>query len=80
MSNAADLAKKLAPLGVACAAVDRGPGTVETSRMWDMQGGLDAIKMFEDAGASRLIVPLQALGNDPGAGITQPGENIIAKC
>ncbi len=80
VSDAADLAEKLAPLGAACAAVDRDPASVEISCMWDMQGGLDAIKAFEDAGASRLIVPLQALGKDPAAGITQLGENIIAKC
>jgi hypothetical protein len=80
MSNAADPVEKLAPLGAACAAVDRDPGSVEISCMWDIQCGLDAIKAFEDAGASRLIVPLQALGKDPVVGITQLGENIIAKC
>ena len=80
VSNAADLAEKLAPLAAACAAVGRDADSVEISCMWDMQGGLDAIKAFEDAGASRIIVPLMALGKDPVAGIAQLAETIISKC
>ncbi len=80
VDNAADLAEKLEPLDAACTAVGRDPRSVEISCMWDTQGGLDAIKAFEDAGASRLIVPLLALGKDPVAGISQLAENIIARC
>ncbi|CAA0118979.1 putative protein [Halioglobus japonicus] len=80
VDNAAALTEKLAPLAAACAAVDRDPASVEISCMWDMQGGLDAIKAFEDAGASRIIVPLLALGKDPAAGISTFAETIIARC
>jgi probable F420-dependent oxidoreductase len=80
VDNAADLAEKLRPLGAACDAVGRDPSSIEISCMWNMQGGLDAIKAFEDAGTSRVIVPLFALGKDPVAGITQLAENILSKC
>lgn len=73
------LTPKLEPLAAACEAVGRDPATVEISCMWNMQGGLDAIKAFEDAGASRIIVPIFALGKDPVAGITQLAENIISR-
>jgi probable F420-dependent oxidoreductase len=73
------LAPKLKPLAAACEAVGRDPETVEISCMWNMQGGLDNIKAFEDAGASRIIVPIFALGKDPGEGITQLAENIISR-
>lgn len=69
----------LEPLGAACAEVGRDPASVEISCMWNMQGGLDAIKAFEDAGVSRVIVPVFVLGKDPVAGITQFAETIISK-
>jgi hypothetical protein len=47
--------------------------------MWNMQGGIDAIKAFEDAGASRIIVPIFGLGKDPVAGLTELAETIISK-
>jgi hypothetical protein len=48
--------------------------------MWNMQGGLDEIKAFADAGASRIIVPVMALGKDPVAGISLLADTIISKC
>ena len=69
----------LQPLAAACAAVNRDPATVEISCMWNTQGGLDAIKAFADAGVSRVIVPVLALGKDPVAGIAQLAETIISK-
>jgi probable F420-dependent oxidoreductase len=80
VDNAAALAEKLHPLGAACEAVGRDPNRIEISCMWNMQGGLDAIKAFEEAGASRVIVPVFALGKDPAAGITQLADTIISKC
>ena len=73
------VAPVLEPLGAACEAVGRDPATVEMSCMWNMQGGLDAIKAFEDAGVARVIVPVFALGKDPVSGITQLGEDILSK-
>lgn len=80
VENAQALAEQRAPLVEACAAVGRDPDSIEISCMWNMKGGLDAIKAFEEAGASRLIVPLLSLGRDPVAGITQLAETIIARC
>lgn len=80
VDNAAALAEKLQPLDAACKAVGRDLGSIEISCMWNMQGGLDAVKAFADAGASRIIVPVFVLGKDPVAGITQLAENIISKC
>jgi probable F420-dependent oxidoreductase len=80
VDNADALAEQLVPLAAACAAVGRDPAAIEISCMWNMQGGLDAIKAFEDAGASRIIVPVLALGKDPVAGITRLAEDIISRC
>lgn len=79
VDTAEALAEKLKPLGAACEAVGRDPASVEISCMWNMQGGLDAIKAFESAGASRIIVPLFALGKDPVAGLSELAETIISK-
>ena len=79
VDNPEALAEKMAPLAAACAAEGRDPNTVEISCMWNMQGGMDAIKAFEDAGASRIIVPIFGLGKDPAAGLTQFAETIISK-
>lgn len=80
VDNAAALAEQLVPLAAACAAIGRNPAAIEISCMWNMQGGLDAIKAFEAAGASRIIVPVLALGKDPVAGITRLAEDIVARC
>ena len=80
VDNAAALAEQLVPLAAACAAIGRNPTEIEISCMWNMQGGLDAIKAFEAAGASRIIVPVLALGKDPVAGITRLAEDIVARC
>jgi probable F420-dependent oxidoreductase len=59
----AQLADLLPGLKSACAAVGRDVSTVEISAMWPPPvEGLDAIKIYEDLGVSRLIVPLFALG------------------
>jgi hypothetical protein len=47
--------------------------------MWNMQGGLDAIKAFQEAGASRIIVPIFALGKDPAEGLTKFADTILSK-
>jgi len=80
VDTATALAEKLAPLAAACAAIGRDPASVEISCMWNMQGGLDAIRAFEAAGASRIIIPTLGLGKDPVAGLTQLAETVIARC
>lgn len=79
VDSAAALAPMLKPLDAACAAVGRDRNSIEISCMWNMQGGLDAIKAFKAAGVARVIVPLLALGKDPVSGIIQLGETIISK-
>jgi probable F420-dependent oxidoreductase len=80
VDNAAALAEQLVPLAAACADIGRDPADIEISCMWNMQGGLDAIKAFEAAGAARVIVPVLALGKDPVAGIARLAEDIISRC
>lgn len=79
VDTASALSAHIAPLKAACAAVGRDPGTVEISCMWNMQGGLDAIKAFADAGVARVVVPVIGLGKDPVAGLQQFANDIIAK-
>jgi probable F420-dependent oxidoreductase len=79
VDTAKALAVHMAPLHAACAAVGRDPDTVEISCMWNMQGGLDAIKALADAGAARIVIPVIGLGKDPMAGLTQLADSIIAK-
>lgn len=79
VDNPDDLAKKLEPLGDACAAAGRNPVDIEISCMWNRQGGMDAIRAFEDAGVSRIIVHTRALGDDPASGVAELAETIIQK-
>lgn len=79
VDSAAAALPLIEPLAPACEAVNRDPATVELTSMWTGQGGLDEVQAFADAGVSRLIVPLFALGPDPVAGISKLGEDIIGK-
>ena len=78
-NDAAGLEPMLEPLKAACEAEGRDYDSIEITSMWDNQGGLDAIKAFEDIGVSRVLVPLFALGRDPVAGISKLAEDIVAK-
>ncbi len=78
-NDAASLAPMLEQLKAACAEHSRDYNTIEITSMWDHQGGLDAIRAFEDIGVSRVIVPLFALGRDPVTGLQSLAENIIAR-
>lgn len=73
-----DLASMLEELKASCVQFGRDYDSVEITSMWDTQGGLDAIKAYQDIGVSRLIVPAMALGDDPMAGLTKLGDEIIA--
>ena len=78
-NDAAGLAPMLEPLKAACSDAGRDYDSVEITSMWDNQGGLDAIKAFDDLGVSRVLVPMVALGKDPLAGISKLAEEIVAK-
>ncbi|MFT4520893.1 MAG: putative F420-dependent oxidoreductase [Halioglobus sp.] len=75
----ASVAPLLEPLGAACEAQGRDAADIEITTMWNMQGGIDAITGFEEAGVSRVLVPIFALGKDPIAGISELADNIITK-
>ncbi|MEH6581748.1 MAG: LLM class F420-dependent oxidoreductase [Halioglobus sp.] len=77
--SAESLAPMLEPLKDACREHGRDYGSIELTSMWDSQGGLDAIKAFEDIGVSRVIVPVFALGRNPLEGLAKFGDDIIAK-
>jgi hypothetical protein len=69
----------LEDLKAACARHERDYDSVEITSMWDNQGGMDAIKAFEDIGVSRVIVPLFVLGRDPVAGLKSLAESVISR-
>jgi len=78
--SADDLAVQLKSLRVACEKEGRDYDEIEISCMWAPAMGLDSISKFRDAGASRLIVPLQAVGGaNPMEGLDQLGSQVIAK-
>lgn len=78
-NSAEQLSPMLDPLKAACDDAGRDYQSVEITSMWDNQGGLEAVKAFEDIGVSRLIVPLFVLGRDPVEGIGKLAQEIIAK-
>lgn len=78
-NDAATLAPMLEDLKAACARHERDYDSVEITSMWDNQGGMDAIKAFEDIGVSRVIVPLFVLGRDPVAGLKSLAESVISR-
>ena len=78
-NDAASLSPMLEELKAACRQFDRDYASVEITSMWDNQGGIDAIRAFEDIGVARVIVPLFVLGADPVAGVKQLAEEIVAR-
>jgi probable F420-dependent oxidoreductase len=79
VNDAAGLRPMLEPLQAACDAAGRDIKTVEITSMWDTRGGLEEVQAFAEAGVTRLVVPLFALGKDPIEGMGKLAENIIAK-
>jgi probable F420-dependent oxidoreductase len=78
-SDAKSLAPMLETLKSVCAEQNRDFDTIEITSMWDNQGGMDAIKAFEDIGVTRILVPLFALNEGPVEGMTHLADTIIAK-
>jgi probable F420-dependent oxidoreductase len=76
-----ELGALLTQLDEACAREGRDRSTIEISTMFSSEGqGLDDVKRFEDAGVSRLIVPLFSLGGgNPMEGLDKLGNELIAK-
>lgn len=74
------LSGQLSQLRAACKDVGRNFSELEITTMWDMKGGLDAVKTLEDAGAHRLNVPVLAMApDDPADLIKQLGDEVVSK-
>ena len=77
IGDPAELAAALAELKTQCDAVERDFSEVEISCMWPGQGGVEAVQALAEAGASRLVVPLMGLGDNPLEGIQKLSEEVI---
>ena len=75
------LAAMLPKLDEACAAEGRDRSEIEISTMYApaLEPAEEAIPRYRDLGVSRLIVPLQALGEKPMEGIARLGDDLVAK-
>ncbi|MGI9283852.1 MAG: LLM class F420-dependent oxidoreductase [Pseudomonadales bacterium] len=77
--SADDLAPRLQKLKDACEAHERDYNSIEITAMLNPGDGLDGVKKYQDLGVARLTAPLHALGKDPIKGISELGEQLIAK-
>ncbi len=78
--NADQLKPMLEPLAKACADVGRDVAEIEISAMWVPAMGIDSLRQYEDIGASRLIIPLQALGGgNPLEALDGFADEVLAK-
>ncbi len=73
----AALAADLKLLSAACEQQGRALSDIEITCMWTGQGGQESIDALAEAGADRLLIPLQALGPNPQEGITRLAEDHI---
>jgi probable F420-dependent oxidoreductase len=76
-TDPAELRDALGQIESACSDVGRDASEIEITCMWPGQGGKDAVAELTDAGVHRLVVPLQALGSDPAAGVQKLAEEVI---
>lgn len=77
-TDATELNADMERLRAACDAHGRDAAEVEITCMWTGQGGAEAVSAFTDAGAHRLLVPLQALGANPVEGMQTLAAEVIA--
>jgi len=77
IGDPAELAVALAELKTQCDAVERDFSEVEITCMWPGQGGVEAVQALAEAGASRLVVPLMGLGDNPLEGIQKLSEEVV---
>lgn len=76
MGDPAELRAALADLRSVCDAEGRDFSEIEITCMWPGQGGADAVAALEEAGASRLVVPVMAM-SDPAAMMENLSKEII---
>lgn len=75
------IAGLLPALDEACAAEGRDRSEIEISTMYvpAMEPAGEAIPKYRDLGVSRLIIPLQALGEKPLEGLARLGDDVLAQ-
>ncbi|MGI9293309.1 MAG: LLM class F420-dependent oxidoreductase [Pseudomonadales bacterium] len=79
VDNADDLVPPLQKLKAACNVHERDYNSIELTAMFNPGDGLDGVQRYQDLGVQRLTVPLHSLGEDPIKGISELGEQVIAK-
>lgn len=79
VDTAEDLVPHLQKMQAACEAYGRDYNSIEITAMFNPGDGLDGVKKYQDRGVARLTVPLHALGEDPIKGISEFGNEVIAK-
>jgi len=72
-----ELKAALEQLKAACDAENRDMSEIEISCMWPGIGGVEFVESLREAGASRLVIPLPALGANPVEGIQRISEEVI---
>lgn len=77
-TDPAELAQGMQALKAACEAVGRDAAEVEISCMWTGQGGADAVAGLAEAGAHRLLLPMQVFGENPTEGLQKLAAEVIA--
>jgi probable F420-dependent oxidoreductase len=77
MGSPDELAPALDQLRAACDAEGRDFGEIEITCMWPGVGGADFVQSLADAGVSRVVIPLMALGANPVEGIQKIAEEVI---
>jgi probable F420-dependent oxidoreductase len=73
----AELAPMLRELKAVCAKLGRDYGSIEITAMWTGQGGLAAVKEFEDLGVHRMVTFPFALGPDAIKGTSELAKAVI---
>ncbi|MEZ5550608.1 MAG: LLM class F420-dependent oxidoreductase [Pseudomonadales bacterium] len=76
IGNPAELTAALKELKAACDQEKRDYKDIEITCMWPGTGGAQAVEALAQAGVSRLVVPLMALGANPVEGVQKLIEQI----
>ncbi len=69
----------MASIAEECGKIGRDPAEIEITTMWAMQGGLDTVKEYQDAGVARMLLPLLIFGNDHKAGLDMLNDQVLSK-
>ena len=78
-SDPKELEPMLETLRTTCEQIGRDYDSIEITTMWPGTGGVNAVDNFLNIGVDRLVVPLQALGDDPLEGLNRLADEVITK-